>query len=219
LQLASDLEREPSSGTFLLSATPHKQTLHLYTNFDPEAASFEEFSCRCGSKLLSKRKLASRHLPPQSRPSSRRARSPQSTLRPSHPTTPMLTDIPTPHRSEILQRTLHTGSSRKEQCAMAGSDGDLLKQATQAMMSRYEGEKISWLFSLQKGCEASRVYTTGFAESITPAARRHEVLPRSPLHRLCSCSCPLAGAAFKMRSPAHASTSKLTRGLINAAIG
>lgn len=46
---------------------------------------------------------------------------------------------------------------------MAGTDGDLLKQATQAMMSRYDGEKISWLFSLHMGCEASRAYTSCFS--------------------------------------------------------
>ncbi len=102
---------------------------------------------------------------------------------------------------------------------MAGTDGDLLKQATQAMMSRYEGEKISWLFSPHTGCEASKGIHKLFLGSITPAGRRHEALHRSPLHRLCSSSCPLVGAAFKVSCPAHASMSKLTRGLINAAIG
>jgi len=34
----------------------------------------------------------------------------------------------------------NTGSSIAEQFAMAGNESDLLKQATQAMMARYEGE-------------------------------------------------------------------------------
>jgi hypothetical protein len=82
--------------------------------------------------------------------------------------------------------------------------------------------KNSWLFPLHMACKASRgIHKLLFQDyhSSGTKTRSFAQISYLLLHRLCSCSCPLAGATFKMRSPAHASTSKLTRGLINAAIG
>lgn len=63
---------------------------------------------------------------------------------------------------------------------MAGNDGDLLKQATQAMMSRYEG-KNTWLFSPPTDRDAPRCTPVVIFGAVTPAGRGHEVLHSSPL--------------------------------------
>ena len=86
-----------------------------------------------------------------------------------------------PHGTEILQRDTHTGSAHKEQCAMAGNDGDLLKQATQAMMSRYEG-KNTWLRFLHRRVAPALRYTRVVISGLRLFQQDEErgVLHRSP---------------------------------------
>jgi hypothetical protein len=70
---------------------------------------------------------------------------------------------------------------------MAGNDGDLLKQATQAMMSRYEG-KNTWLRFLHPGGRARfEVHTSGdFGAAIIPAGRRARSFAQIPLCTTCA---------------------------------
>jgi len=77
----------------------------------------------------------------------------------------------------------------------------------------------TWRFLPPRGRAAWRDTRVVIPRAAMAPGREHEVWDRSPLQRRCLCPRPLPGAAFMMRSPAHASTSKLTRGLINAAIG
>jgi hypothetical protein len=63
---------------------------------------------------------------------------------------------------------------------MAGNDGDLLKQATQAMMSRYEG-KILGCCSFTEGLRHVEVHTSGdFGAAIIPAGRRARSFAQIP---------------------------------------
>lgn len=51
-----------------------------------------------------------------------------------------LTKNLTPPRT--LRSPRQTGAADRQHCAMAGNDGDLLKQATQKMSQRYESERV-----------------------------------------------------------------------------
>ena len=104
----------------------------------------------------------------------------------------------------------HTGSSHEERCAMAGNDHDLLKQATQAMMSRYEG-KNTWRSLLPSGCAAWRGTQVVISQLRHHRGESTKFGPDALCGDCASCSRPLPGVAFAMMSLAHASTSKLTR--------
>ena len=106
----------------------------------------------------------------------------------------------------------NTGSSIAEQFAMAGNESDLLKQATQAMMSRYEGEiPVSFHFGT-----FYTIYRAFCSECFLQDAICYGYLggPRSVLVFSC---------LFRLSSDdalAHVSTSKLTRrGLVRLQSG
>jgi hypothetical protein len=101
---------------------------------------------------------------------------------------------------------------------MAGTESDLLKQATQAMMSRYAGKNTCW--SLRRGAmELRYTHKCFFFGAVLAAGGSTKFCTDAPSKDCARGFHPHPVSAFSMMSLAHASTSKLTRGLINAAIG
>ena len=101
---------------------------------------------------------------------------------------------------------------------MAGNEGDLLKQAAHhAMMStRYEGEN-TWV-DFAEGSRSFAIHTSG-AFGIVFSLGARTIMSADSLSKRELMFSSGGVSSFMMLSPAHASTSKLRRGLINAAIG
>lgn len=98
-----------------------------------------------------------------------------------------------------------TGSSIAEQFAMAGNEIDLLKQATQAMMARYEGEYL-FPFILGHSTRYIQLFVRNFFGKMLYAM---DIWADLALQDCAGVFLSLSSLA--MMSLAHVSTSKLTR--------
>lgn len=215
MQLASDLEREPSPGpSFSLHTTQ--------TNFSP-VHKLRPRTCIFRRIQLSLRFEAAEQKetcisPPSTTvsailsPRTKYLKYPHTHHAHAHRqayTAPLRNSTTDSTHWQLSQRAVRNGRDRRRPAQAGYTSNDVKVRRRKNFLALFSAYGLRSFEGIHKL----------FYGSITPAGRRHEVLHRSPLHPLCSCSCLLAGAAFKMSSPAHASTSKLTRGLINAAIG